>query len=156
MKSTIFNTLVLPLALSLVTVITNAQNNSDQFTPLAGTWKMEMNGDVIYETWRIENETTLIGMSYAIKKGDTLVFENMRIMNIENYWVFIPVLYGQDPVLFTLKKSEDQTWIFENKEHDYPQRVGYSIADGSKLLAWIEGDEKGKFKKEEYPMIRVE
>ena len=45
--------------------------------------------------------------------------------------------------------------LFENPQHDFPQRVGYRSSGPDTMLAWIEGTAKGKSRKLEFPYRRV-
>jgi len=44
--------------------------------------------------------------------------------------------------------------VFENLQHDFPQRVGYK-RDGDALLAWIEGPRNGQTRRIEFPYRKV-
>jgi hypothetical protein len=44
--------------------------------------------------------------------------------------------------------------VFENPQHDFPQRVGYR-RDGDTMLAWVEGMASGKPRRVEFPYRRV-
>ena len=55
---------------------------------------------------------------------------------------------------FKLISSKNNNYIFENKKHDFPQRIGYSHVNFDTLHAWIEGFSKGKNKKEKFFMWR--
>jgi len=44
--------------------------------------------------------------------------------------------------------------VFENAQHDFPQRIGYE-RKGASLLAWIEGAQNGKPRHIEFPYVRV-
>ena len=48
------------------------------------------------------------------------------------------------PAVFLAREITDKSVVFENPEHDFPQRVGYRRADGGGLAAWIEGTTNGK------------
>jgi len=43
---------------------------------------------------------------------------------------------------------------FENKDHDFPQRIIYKNTGQDSLYARVEGNDKGKFRKEEFAMRR--
>ena len=45
--------------------------------------------------------------------------------------------------------------VFENKEHDFPQRVGYRRLGADSVLAWIDGTSNGKAQRFEFPYRRV-
>jgi hypothetical protein len=49
----------------------------------------------------------------------------------------------------------DTTVVFENPQHDFPQRVGYERKGGDALLAWIEGTRNGQTRRVEFPYRRV-
>jgi hypothetical protein len=45
--------------------------------------------------------------------------------------------------------------VFENREHDFPQRVGYERTAGDELLAWIEGARQGRSRRIEFHYHRA-
>jgi hypothetical protein len=45
---------------------------------------------------------------------------------------------GRAPTVFTSISLDDGGVVFENLQHDFPQRVAYQ-RKGEDLLAWIEG-----------------
>ena len=45
--------------------------------------------------------------------------------------------------------------IFENPQHDFPQRVIYRLQTDGSLLGRIEGVSKGKEKAVDFPMTRA-
>ena len=45
--------------------------------------------------------------------------------------------------------------VFENPQHDFPQKVGYQRTNPDTLLAWIEGSEKGQVRRIEFPYRRL-
>lgn len=147
----------IPLLLLLfATARCNGQDSGiGQFKWLIGQWKGEIEGAQLYESWSVQDERTMVGAGYVVAGGDTVVHELLRIQKIGEYWTYIPIINGKPPVLFHMIKSESGIWTFENKEHDFPQRVNYTREKDGTLLAWIEGNLKGKEKKEEYRMTPV-
>jgi len=122
---------------------------SDDIEWLIGSWQGEFNNAQISESWSKTDKDLYQGNGFVFNGKDTFVREQLRIQRIANYWTFIPVINSKPPVLFTLIKNENHTLVFENKEHDYPQRVVYSL-ENKKLHAWIEGLKNGKLVKEDY------
>jgi hypothetical protein len=51
--------------------------------------------------------------------------------------------------------SDSNNFIFENKEHDFPQRIIYHIVNKDSVHAWIEGTHDGKAGREDYFFARV-
>ena len=62
----------------------------------------------------------------------------MRIANLEGTWTLIAQPSGNPPTKFA-RTDGGEGWIrFENKEHDYPQRIEYR-STGEGLTAEIGG-----------------
>ena len=53
------------------------------------------------------------------------------------------------------REATDSTVVFENRTHDFPQRVGYRKVGADSLLAWIEGERNGRTRRIEFPYRRV-
>jgi hypothetical protein len=148
--------LLLGALLVFVSFNLNAQTEGiEQFSWMLGNWKVNTDKGEGFESWIQQDEHTLIGKGYYIVKGDTTIYEKLRIQKIENYYTFIPIIGNNYPVLFTLVESGNNKWIFENKEHDFPQRVVYSRKGENSMLAWIEGELNGEQMKEEYLFEKI-
>ena len=142
--------------LMLISFSLNAQTKGiKQFSWMLGSWKGNTNDGEISENWIKQDDNTIIGKGYYIVKGDTILREKLRIQKIENYYTFIPIIANNYPVLFTLVESGNNKWVFENKEHDFPQRVVYSRKGDNSMLAWIEGEMNGEQMKEEYLFEKI-
>ena len=147
---------LLLVTLLLVSFSLNAQTNGiEQFSWMLGSWKGNTGEGELYESWVKQDQNTLIGKGYYIVKGDTTTREKLRIQKIDNYYTFIPIINNNYPALFTMVESENNKWVFENKEHDFPQRVVYSLKENGSMLAWIEGELNGEQMKEEYLFEKI-
>ena len=131
------------------------QNDIEQFNWLNGLWQGTSGEGKLEETWQKKSEYLLEGQGYYILNEDTVVREYMRFEKINQYWCFIAVINEKPPILFHLIENGPEKWVFENKEHDFPQRVVYSKTNNGTLLAWIEGISNGKPSKETYELHRV-
>jgi len=56
--------------------------------------------------------------------------------------------------VFLSKLIADGQLVFENPEHDFPQRIGYE-RDGDGMRAWIEGTLDGRSRRVEFAYMRV-
>lgn len=156
MKRLKLNCILSPVLILFTINVLNAQSPGiEQFEWLLGSWKVKMSEGEVYESWTKQDENTLLGKGYYINKGDTTITEQLRIQKIGNYWTYIPTIRKNHPVLFTLISSGSDIWVFENKEHDFPQRIAYSQKKDGSLLAWIEGEMNGKQMKEEFLMEKI-
>ena len=123
-----------------------------KFSWLTGKWSMKENSSTIVEQWSFFNGS-LKCMSYEVKGIDTTLIENASISCIggKSVFTYYPEKDAKsgrrDPVHFVLVSEKDNTYIFENKEHDFPQRVVYQRVNEKECHAWIEGMQNGKLEK---------
>ena len=80
----------------------------------------------------------------------------MQIRAVESgQLAFIAMPSGQKTVVFPLLRLGETEVVFENPQHDFPQRVIYQLEGETKLRARIEGMRKGALRVIEFPMNRV-
>ena len=144
-------------ALTCFSMPATAQSEKSQdfnlLKQLTGKWRMQTNKGTLYEEWMQVNDSLLKGKSFRVNNGDTVLLESVELKLSNNNIYYIPVTAhqnNQQPVIFTLIKTENKQYVFENKSHDFPQRVIYELPEGGKLHALIEGDINGEFKRSEY------
>jgi hypothetical protein len=132
-----------------------------EFKPLhglSGLWKMDAKRGAIYEEWQVKSDSQLSGKSYKLNNKDTTVLENVTISLQRTEIYFTPVVRDQNnqqPVPFKLISCSGNRYVFENKEHDYPQRVIYELVSMNDLKARIEGKKNGKEMGSDFNYIRV-
>jgi Domain of unknown function (DUF6265) len=106
---------------------------------MVGNW--QVNGEPLYEEWTREDRW-LLGRSYKVSNGDTIILETMQITYREGELYYVPSVSDQNdgqPVLFQLVSGSSKQILFENEAHDFPQRIGYRKVDKGHMEAWIEG-----------------
>ena len=111
--------------------------------PFVGCWQNE-DGSAI-EGWTEDPSGWLFG--YAVNRDENnqvTFFEQMRVDG-EGLVVIGP---NDDPTRFELVGS-GAAWIFENPEHDYPQRIIYYPSPGrlDAEISLMSGEKKVSFKK---------
>ena len=77
-------------------------------------------------------------------------------MNIHGYISYIATVGNQQPILFALVESSNNKYVFENKEHDFPQRLIYYFINENSIKVFVEGEMDGKLEKDEYNLTRVD
>lgn len=122
---------------------------------LTGCWEGRQGEAVIEEVWSKPGGGSMIGFGRTVKANKTTSFEFMQFREQAGSLVYLPQPQGGARVSFPLKDSFGGKLTFENKEHDFPQRVIYERKGPGLLLAAIEGTYKGKEEREEYQMKRV-
>jgi hypothetical protein len=82
-------------------------------------------------------------------------FETMRIeQNGSDVIFYARPRSNKEETAFKAIRMGASEVVFENKQHDFPQRVIYR-RDGDKLFARIEGDKNGQAAGIDFPMIRA-
>lgn len=127
----------------------------EQIAWLAGCWESDGGEPGSGERWTPFVGETLLGVSRTIREGKTVAFEFMEIRHLPNgKLAFIAHPSGQKTVVFAAVHSSETEVVFENLEHDFPQRVVYARGGQSKLRARIEGSQGGALRVIEFPMSR--
>lgn len=114
---------------------------------LVGTWKMETKKGPIFEQWEKISNTHLAGKSYRLTENDTVMLETIQLVKRADGIFYIPVVENQNdrqPVPFRLVTGTADRFVFENQEHDFPQRIIYTIVTPDSVVARIEGISKGQ------------
>ena len=71
---------------------------------------------------------------------------------------YVPTVSGQNdnqPVLFKMIEVGENYFVSENKKHDFPQIIRYTLEAPGVLLAVIEGNLNGKDEKREFRFRRA-
>ena len=98
----------------------------------------------------------MVGISRTVAEGSTVEIEFMQIReNAKGEMIFIAKPADQPEATFKLIKGSANEVIFENPQHDFPQRVIYRLQGNDSLLGRIEGMSKGKERSVDFPMTRA-
>ena len=117
---------------------------------MTGSWSGDMKGIQMEEHWTAPKGNSMIGLHRDVGKGRTLVFEFLRIEQQGDRIVYLSMPNGRSPATpFPLKELSATRVVFENPQHDFPQRIIY-WKDGNDLRARIEGTQNGKTAGEEW------
>jgi hypothetical protein len=125
---------------------------------LSGLWQTDTGEGLLYEEWTKSDNNVMHGKSYMINGSDSMVFERVELSKKDSGVYYIPTVKDQNqsrPVYFKLISSNDTAYTFENKAHDFPQRIIYRFVGNDSIVARIEGDVKGSLQYQEYFYSRV-
>jgi hypothetical protein len=82
-------------------------------------------------------------------------FEFFRVATTAEGAFYFASPHAAPPTPFRLVEMDTHRVVFENKEHDFPQRVLYWLDDAGALHARIEGDLNGKAAGEEWTWTKA-
>ena len=122
---------------------------------LSGCWEGRQGQAIVEEIWSKPGGGSMLGLGRTVKDHRTVSFEFMQFREENGSLVFLPQPQGGTRVSFPLKDFFAGRLTFENKEHDFPQRVIYERKGPGLLLSAIEGTYKGKGEREEFQMKKV-
>lgn len=153
---------IILLTLSLLTALVAAGQKQpvtsiEDFDRMAGCWEHSDKAKnlLITEQWMKPAGTSILGMGRTVKNGKTVGFEYMRIeQNADGIFFISKPSENKEETAFKLKSSTLTEVVFENPEHDFPQRVIYKLL-GTKMTGRIEGNNNGKFLGIDFPMNKV-
>lgn len=157
-------TLILVWVLMIVVLTVSACKNSDNpkyrnkldsLSWLIGNWSVESSESIFTETWEKVNDTLFTGQSYFVKGSDTLSSETISLQQHDTSVFYVPLVEGQNenkPIFFKLTYSDGTNAVFENPEHDFPQKIVYQLKENDSLIATISGNNNGKIRSIRFPM----
>ena len=122
---------------------------------LAGCWERSSATGSMEEQWMAPRAGIMLGMGRVIRDGAVVAHEAMRIEQRGDTLVFVANPSGQAQAEFTATTIERDAVVFENPEHDFPQRVAYRHAAGDSLHARIEGTMDGSERGIDFRMGRA-
>lgn len=124
---------------------------------LIGTWKMETPRGSVFEEWQRNYPGSMTGCSYRISNGDTTIMETIGLFLEGKKIIYSPNVSTQnngESVAFILISKTGNKYVFENKKHDFPQRIIYDLKDDNNLHARIEGTLNGKEEGRDFIYVR--
>ena len=126
---------------------------------LVGTWSNSYGEKSYTEVWKKENDSTFKGYSHIIQEKDTIFSEFITIHQRGDSLYYIVNVENQnegESVSFILTDSENNKYVFENPEHDFPTKIVYHKINNDSIFAQVSGEMGGKSRTVDFPMKRQE
>src|SRR5689334_10387972 len=118
---------------------------------MEGRWIGSADGIDMEEHWTSAAGGGLVGMHKDVKGARMTSFEFMRIESTPSEGlVYFASPRAAPPTPFTAVELTDKRVVFENKAHDFPQRILYWLDAAGALHARVEGTLKGSLQSEEW------
>ena len=121
---------------------------------MTGSWTGVERGVEMEEYWQAPKGNSMLGLHRDVAKSRTVSFEFLRIeakADAVTYWASPG---GRPATPFRLVELKGKRVVFENLEHDFPQRIIYWLSDDGALHAKIEGTQDGKSSSAEWTWHR--
>ena len=122
---------------------------------LTGSWVLAREDGLAEEHWTRPNGGTMLGLNRTVVNGRTVMWEFLRIEATPQGIVYLASPGGRHPPTpFALIEIGPRRVVFENPDHDFPQRIVYERT-GDRLDARIEGRHNGQPVSEEWSWRRT-
>ena len=110
---------------------------------IADKWICTDSQSVTYESWVKNSDNSLKGEAFTVKNGDTVFSEQLKIEKSGDDIFYIAIVkHNPEPVCFKLFELGNNKAVFENPEHDFPNRIIYELKNNDSLYARVEGKNK--------------
>jgi hypothetical protein len=106
---------------------------------LAGCWELRGQNRLTVEMWMPPAGGLMLGASRTVVGGSAREFEHLRLKAEGPSLSYIALPSGQRETTFPSKHLSDTLLVFENLQHDFPQRILYRRVGADSLVARIEG-----------------
>lgn len=160
---------ILSLLLFTIFACSNPSSTTKQeaaaYTQLAfakrmlGNWQNQFPEGIATESWELLDDSTYTGKSLVVIGKDTVSSESIQLQQRGTEVSYIPTVKEQNggkPIPFLLTSSSENQFVFENPEHDFPQKISYTFFSNDSLVAEISGNINGEQKAEQFPMKRIQ
>ena len=146
--------LVVAVALAASTLGDDARG-IQQAAWLQGCWEMAAGGRTIEEQWTAPRGGVMLEMGRTVRDGRLIEHEFVVLREDGGQLAYEAHPSGQPSAVFLANEASDGRVVFENAEHDFPQRVGYERRAPYSLAAWIEGTVNGRPRRVDFAYRRT-
>lgn len=126
---------------------------------MIGHWQgLDLNDLSFHERWERSGNNSFVGTGCTISpEGDTLWKESLKIELVEGVPYYVASTPGnKGAILFRMIQGDAQHAVFENKEHDFPKRISYTLETKNTVRVKLEGLERGQPKIQQLNFERVQ
>ena len=113
---------------------------------LLGKWESLSGGTYTTESWERLSDNTFEGYGETINTTsiESISSETLRIVEMSGEIFYIAkVAHNQYPIAFKLTQCSDSSFVFENHEHDFPQRIEYTLSNEDQLTVNVSNTKDG-------------
>lgn len=135
----------------------NKKVGVSDFTWLQGKWMGSSEEMEFFEQWKPLQGNLLDGQGGAVSGKDTVFSEKIKIeQRGEDIFYTANVQENGGSVDFKFTGYKQDSIVFENLKHDFPQRIVYFRLPNNHLYACIDGLNAGKYSRIEFSYQKAE
>ena len=122
---------------------------------LTGVWVSQGQDVMQEEHWMSPAGGIMVGMHRDVRPNGSSFFEFLHIEQRADGIYYLASPRGKAPIAFKLIEKGSDRVVFENPNHDFPQKIIYVLREG-KLVARIEGLQDGELSAMEWQWSSVD
>jgi hypothetical protein len=128
----------------VINEVSESSATLEDFSWLEGTWVdtitfgFKLPPQHVYEEWHVYADS-VSGVGYYTQGDDKIFSESFSIVKTDKQIVYVARPKKQAVVGFAFKGIADGQYIFENKAHDFPQKMAYHPFGNDSLHIYLEG-----------------
>ena len=149
--------LLLPMAVAALGCLGFAapQGHSiDRVRWLTGCWEAVNAHRTIHEQWTAPQGRVMLGTARTLRRDSLTEFEFVVLREKGSRLSYEAHPSGQRGATFLSVALGDSAVTFENLQHDFPQRVGYTRRGADSVVTWISGPSGATTRRIEFPYRR--
>jgi len=127
----------------------------NQLSWLAGHWQGGSQGRLTEEIWLPPAGGLMLGLNRDVSQDGKAFFEFLRLEQTDEGIFYHASPGGGETTSFKMTECSRDKAAFENKAHDFPQRITYLLTGPDSLKVTIEGDVKGKTESRSWSWTRL-
>ena len=133
----------------------NEKPSINDFKWLEGKWAGTSKDLNSFEEWQPLEGNLLEGVGGGMSGTDTVFSEKIKIeQRGEDIFYSVAVEGNDASVGFKFTGYKNDSIIFENPAHDFPQRVVYYRTSNDKLYACVDGKDTGVYSRIEFSYLK--
>lgn len=114
---------------------------------IAGCWEGPAAGGeaegTLEEHWTPADSDMMLGTGRVFREGRVVSYEFMRMESTPEGIVYVPYPEGEEEASFRLREAGPGSVVFENLQHDFPQRIIYRRTPEGGLAVRVENQRRG-------------
>lgn len=128
----------------IAALLQSAHPTVDELGWMAGYWLSCGPQGEVAETWTDPRGGQMVGHSVTLTPRGRSAFEMLRIAPVDGVAAYHAQPGGRAATVFKAAEADGDHVVFQNLEHDFPQRIIYRRQGADVMIARIEGPMNGQ------------
>lgn len=148
--------LILAIAATTIAACNNkqAKHNIKKISWIEGEWEMNINNYTFKESWNKTSDSTYKGSGVLVDSvGNSVFNEQLYIVERDDTLWYQPTVSNQNnqrEISYKMTHLSDDSVVFENPLHDFPQVITYVKTSDTSIHAFVSGYSNGEPRQDDF------